>query len=290
MNLSKTILTQGPDYSITIYVDERNKRVRIDDYLGNIDQVIFESEKIARQNKAEKLIIKARNAHFIKLVEHGFRCEAAVEMYFLGSDCLFFSKFYSAERKVTGNWTKAEEIVADVSLLQRKPSPAKIPEEFVMAKMEEQDADNLAKLYKQVFEIYPTPMNNPDYIKQTMKEGTVYYGFKYNGEIISAASAEINSFYKNAELTDCATLKEYRKYGLMKVLLLQLEKELKLNGIFCVYSIARALSYGMNAVLHQLGYSYRGRLINNCFIYDKLEDMNVWARDLSKDAKFSAGK
>jgi beta-lysine N6-acetyltransferase len=68
----------------------------------------------------------------------------------------------------------------------------------------------------------------------------------------------------------------------MKRLLTQLEKELVKNGIYCAYSIARALSYGMNKSFYQLGYSYTGRLTNNCYIFDKIEDMNVWVKDLSK--------
>ena len=69
-----------------------------------------------------------------------------------------------------------------------------------------------------------------------------------------------NDFYKNAELTDCATLSEHRKYGLMKIILQELEGELKRKGIYCAYSIARSLSFGMNAVLFQLGYKYRGQV------------------------------
>jgi hypothetical protein len=57
-----------------------------------------------------------------------------------------------------------------------------------------------------------------------------------------------------------------------------LEKHLEDNGIYCVYSIARALSFGMNAVFFQLGYEYRGRLANNCCIFDKIEDMNLWVK------------
>ena len=71
-----------------------------------------------------------------------------------------------------------------------------------------------------------------------MAEGTIYYVFFYQGKIVSAASAEVNTFYKNAELTDCATLKEHRKYGLMKIILQELERELTEQGIYCAYSIA----------------------------------------------------
>jgi beta-lysine N6-acetyltransferase len=41
------------------------------------------------------------------------------------------------------------------------------------------------------------------------------------------------------------------------------------------------LSFGMNAVLYQLGYNYCGRLMNNCYIYDKLENMNMWVKNLA---------
>jgi beta-lysine N6-acetyltransferase len=136
-------------------------------------------------------------------------------------------------------------------------------------------------LYREVFQIYPTPLHDPEYVKKTMKEGTIYYVFFHQGKIVSAASAEVNSFYKNAELTDCATLKDHRKYGLMKIILRELEAELRMQGIFCAYSIARSLSFGMNAVLFQLGYKYRGRLMNNCYIYDKLENMNMWVKNLA---------
>jgi putative beta-lysine N-acetyltransferase len=102
-----------------------------------------------------------------------------------------------------------------------------------------------------------------------------------DGQIIAAASAEINMEYRNAEITDCATLSSHRKGGYMYDIIQSLENELVSKRIFCSYSIARALSFGMNAVLHKSGYSYQGRLKNNCYIYDKIEDMNVWSKDLS---------
>jgi putative beta-lysine N-acetyltransferase len=136
-------------------------------------------------------------------------------------------------------------------------------------------------LYGKVFKIYPTPMNNPEYVKKCMKGGTVFYIFYYEGEIISAASAEINAFYHNAEITDCATLPEHRQHGLMKHLIAKLEEHLVSHEIYCIYSLARSLSFGMNGALHQHGYSYRGRLANNCYIFDKLEDMNLWVKNYS---------
>ncbi|MBM4762020.1 putative beta-lysine N-acetyltransferase [Bacillus sp. B15-48] len=271
---------QEPDFSVTVYFDPFNRRIRIDDYLGDIDKILLYCESIAKEEKTEKLVVKTKFEHFKKFIENGFRLEGIIDGYFLGTDCYFFSKFYTVNRSINTQWIKEEEIIQSIVLNAKSSLIGNLPTDYRLKKLTELDTEKLANLYKQVFEIYPTPLNKPEYIKKTMNNGTIYYGMEYNGAIISAASAEVNDFYKNAELTDCATLKDYRKYGLMKFILIQLEGELKSNGIYCAYSIARSLSYGMNAVLQQLNYSYRGRLINNCFIYDKLEDMNVWTKSL----------
>nr|WP_315989693.1 hypothetical protein [Desulforamulus aquiferis] len=34
----------------------------------------------------------------------------------------------------------------------------------------------------------------------------------------------------------------------------------------------------MNLVLHRLGYTFRGTLVNNCHIGGSYEDMNIWVR------------
>jgi len=269
------------NFFLEIYLDPFNKRIRVDDYLGNTKLLLKHTEEIVHQHQAEKLIIKGRSEDFLTFYENGFQSEAIIDRYFLGSDAHFFSKFYSLERKKNDHWITEDGMVH--SILQLDPSIEKgyPPKEYQLKKADESFADELSSLYRKVFEIYPTPLHDPEYVKKTMKDGTIYYVFFHQGKIVSAASAEINFFYKNAELTDCATLTEHRKYGLMKIILHELEAELKRKGIFCAYSIARALSFGMNAVLFQLGFKYRGRLMNNCYIYDKLENMNMWVKNLA---------
>ena len=105
-----------------------------------------------------------------------------------------------------------------------------------MRKMEKTDSLALSQLYKEVFTIYPTPLHNPDYIKETMDNGTIYYGFLYGEEIVSCASAEVNSLYYHAELTDCATLPQHRKYGLMKRTFRKIRRSIKAAVyLLCVF-------------------------------------------------------
>lgn len=269
-------------YSIKMVIDSYNKRLRLDDYQGNINHVIYIFEKIAHEEQVQKLIIKGRRKDYHALLENGYQCEGVIDHYFLGSDAYLFCKYLTKERKTNIYWIEEDKILKNVQKLDKSNEHQPVPKDYQLIKISKQDAIPLATLYQKVFEIYPTPLHDPKYIEKTIDNGTIYFAFKNGEKIVCSASAERNVFYKNAELTDCATLPEHRKHGLLKILLLKLEEELVHEGIYYAYSLARALSFGMNAALHQLGYSYRGRLMNNCYIFDKLENMNVWVKDLSK--------
>lgn len=275
----RTVEESGIRFEVCI--DVFNKRVRVDHYVGDPYLVMQTTEELAKQEKSEKVIMKGKFEDYKVFLEKGYRNEAIIDGYFLGSDGYFFCKYLEQDRACTTHLQVEEDIIASVQHLKRSSQVIMPPSDYKIIKVGEKKAEMLSDLYREVFQIYPTPLHDPEYVKKTMKEGTIYYAFMYHHEIISAASAEVNYKFRNAELTDCATKKEHRKFGLMKILLQKLEEDLFQQQIYCSYSIARSLSFGMNAVLHQLGYQYRGRLTNNCYIFDKLEDMNVWVKNLS---------
>ena len=112
-------------------------------------------------------------------------------------------------------------------------------------------------------------------------EGTVFAVCRHRGVIVAAASIELHAADLAAELTDCATVVSHRGRGLMTHLLRYLEQELERRSYLCAYTMARARSFGMNAVFHDMGYEFMGRLVNNCDIYGTYEDMNIWVRRLT---------
>ncbi|SDM67795.1 putative beta-lysine N-acetyltransferase [Fictibacillus solisalsi] len=269
------------DIKASICLDYFNERLRVDDYRGNIQSIVKAIHDLAEQHSFSKVIVKARAEHLSELLSLGFLPEAWFSRYFNGSDCVAMCKYYSNERKRSDFWVEEDRIMDKIHSNPPAKQETVLPESYSMRQAVPEDGNRLAGLYSKVFEVYPTPMNDSDYIEKTMENGTVYFVIEHQGEVVSAASADINQTYHNAELTDCATLQEHRKYGLMKILIDQLEQELKSRHIYCAYSIARSLSFGMNAVFSQRGYLYQGRLIKNCLIFDKYEDMNLWVKDLS---------
>lgn len=280
--IASNLAIKGESFCLEVCLDPFNKRIRIDDYRGNRNDIINQAEALVEKHRAEKCIVKARSEHIVSFLARGFQTEAVVDNYFHGSDAYFLAKYYTSERKKNDFWISEDTIMNKISQLEFSGiSLPLLSEDYQLAKADESHSGELSSLYSRVFQLYPTPLTDSDYVKQTMKKGTIYFMIQYKGQLVSAASAEINECYKNAELTDCATLPEYRQAGLMKILLSELETELTRYGIYCAYSLARSLSFGMNAALFQMGYQYRGRLTNNCFIYDKLENMNMWVKDLA---------
>ncbi|MGM0845397.1 MAG: putative beta-lysine N-acetyltransferase [Bacillota bacterium] len=277
MQFTKEI--SGDRSDIKIYYDSFNERIRIDGYTGNLEEINEIIEKSALESAAEKVIIKSRTEHFQTFLERGYVLEGFIKGYFLGSDAYFMSKFMSEKRSKSADWEKANRIFTEVQLL--KPEAKKRLYSFKLHKAEKTDAKRLADLYKRVFPMYPVPLQKPEYVRKAIDNGTIFLFIEKSGEIISAASAEIDQHQRNAELTDCATLPAFRGAGLIKQLLSGLEEELLKLQIYCAYTIARSLSLGMNSAFKQLGYHYGGRLVNNCYIFDKMEDMNIWCKDLS---------
>ena len=225
----------------------------------------------------DKLIVKSRPKDVPAFNLNGFAQEGMIKNYFMDTNACLVVKYFSNERSQSNRWNEEELIIENILESESNPG-ATDSSEVSFAALD--NAAELAALYAEVFKLYPTPIQETDYIKKTMEEGTLYVYIREEGRIVSAASAEINSKYKNAELTDCATTGQGQGKGHMKKLLTALEAKLESRDIHCFYTIARAESYGMNNAFYQLGYTYGGRLIKNCFIYSGIEDMNVWYKNI----------
>ncbi|MBD1379250.1 putative beta-lysine N-acetyltransferase [Metabacillus arenae] len=278
----KSVNMKTNDYQGVVYLDEFNERCKLTEYKGNLEKLLADIKPLCQKYQLTKLIVYGKRDHIKVLHASMFELEAYIKGFFGGEDMFYFCRYFQESRRQTSNWMKEDHILEQIN--QKKHVKNKSINEtslFPLRQAGPADAGALADLYKEVFKVYPTPLHQEEYIKETMEEGTIYFFVEDKERVISAASAEINSILSNAELTDCATLPEYRTHKLMKFLLRELEKKLVSKGIFNSFSIARADSVGMNAVLSQLNYEYTGRLKNNCYIFENLENMNVWCKDLS---------
>jgi putative beta-lysine N-acetyltransferase len=93
-----------------------------------------------------------------------------------------------------------------------------------------------------------------------MQNQVDYFAVESAGDLVALSSAEIDASTQNVEMTDFATLQEWRGNRLGLHLLLRMEKRCRRKALRWPIPIARAVSFGINIVFAKLGYTYGGRL------------------------------
>ena len=267
-------------FSVRIFVDKINSRLKVLDYtVGNIDDMVEYLDSVVCENNLTKLIMIAREQDWQEFFRRGFFLEALHPSVFRGRPGYHMARFYSPERRISPDWEREDQILYKAREVTTKMQT--LPQEYTIRTAKSEDIPRLIRLYDQVFETYPTDLTNKAYLQEIMKNKTSIFKIVLHGDnLISAASITIDKFTGSAELTDCGTLKEYRAQGLMSHLVSALEDEAAALGLITVYTIARALSVGINASFSKHGYIYLGRFIKNCNICGSFEDMNLWSKRL----------
>ena len=147
-------------------------------------------------------------------------------------------------------------------------------------KLDPSDARHAVAIYRVVFATYPFPIHDESYILKTMRENVAYYGIYHDLGLAALASAEMDPPRQYVEMTDFATLPDYRGQHLAEHLLRRMETEVAQRSIITSFTIARARSVGMNLTFARCGYTFAGTLYNNTNISGGIESMNVWHRRL----------
>lgn len=212
--------------------------------------------------------------------KYEFDEEAYIPAYYNGEkDCCFMSKYFFKDRKLV---VDKNLIVTNLKKLKLLESSliGELKKGYYIRQLNKKDIDRMVMIFKEVFKTYPFPIHDPRFVEKTMDEETVYFGVFYNDQLIGVSSCEMNKEYQNVEMTDFAIVPMFRGKRLAKYLLVYMEKAMKEIGMKTAYTIARSLSYPMNATFSGCGYYYGGTLWNNTQIAGKIESMNVWHKPL----------
>lgn len=227
-----------------------------------------------------KVIAKVPEVMLDAFKAQSFEEEVRVpNMYSHRGDGVFVTKYLMHERRDEPLGPTFESVRM---LAQKKANDGykELPEGYAITPLQKNDIPEMVDLFQQVFKKYPFPVHEAAFVEQTMNEGTHYWGARLDGQLVALASAEVDSDVKNVEMTDFATLPEHRSTGLASALLAEMESAMCTMGIMTAYTIARAISPGMNITFARAGYLYCGRLPNNTCIANGIESMNVWSKKL----------
>jgi len=265
---------------LDICEDPLNKRLKIIDYASLSTSVIRRIVTYAKQNDLGKIVANCRREDQAFFEGCGFVAEGMIEGFFAGEDAVCISYFEDQQRRNAPCKLK-EDLIIEYCINHPASFAGAKERDFLTRRAVPKDIPQMITLFKTVFETYPVPICNADYLKAMMGDQMIFMVAETNGKIVSIASADLDQKNKNAEITDCVTDPEYRGKNMLSQLIEKLEQELKQMRFLTAYSLSRAQNVGINKALSNLGYRYQGRRINNCHICGDFEDMNIWVKSLA---------
>jgi len=247
---------------------------------ADLPGILDDLDGLAQHEGYTKIFAKVPASALSLFIARGYIVEARVPRFFRGrEDGYFAAKFFDAERQRESADTAA--VLATVRAKGGERRPAALPSGYTCALATEDDADDLAALYGEVFATYPFPIADAGYLRETMAGDYRYFIVRaVDGRLAAASSAEIYRQDENVEMTDFAVHPDFRGRSLSGFLLSRMEEAMRAAGMKTAFTIARALSYPINATFARAGYAWAGTLVNNTNICGGFESMNVWYRAL----------
>lgn len=247
---------------------------------SNENEVISFIEQLAIENDLGKIFTKVPETSIQAFLNNNYRIEAEIPNYFKSDKCYFASKFVKKEREFVSEELSLE-IENNIKLAKSKASSEmkEFDSSIRIKVLDSKDLEKAAELYRIVFKSYPFPIFDASYLESTL-DHIMYFGAFVNGQLVACSSSEMYVQDSSVEMTDFATLPDYLGKNISSMLLFTMENVMKANGINTSYTIARAMSKGMNITFAKNAYTFSGTLINNTDIFGKIESMNVWYKHL----------
>ena len=235
---------------------------------------------MARERGYSKIFAKVPGAREERFLGAGYLREAVIPLFYnRKDDGVFLGCFLDEHRAKEPERKKLDGIVrlacAEAAVPWKRESCG-----FPLRRCGAADTAEMAELYRKVFPSYPFPIHDPSYLLATMRDNIVYFAAIADGKLVALSSSETDPESSSVEMTDFATLPEWRGNRLGCHLLAAMENAMRERGIRTAYTIARAASPGMNLTFARLGYRFAGRLRNNTNISGGIESMNVWHKPL----------
>lgn len=245
--------------------------------------IIKYADDLAEKEGYTKIVGKVPLSSAEHFFHAGYISEASIPAFYEGrEEAVFMAKYTDPARREIKGSDKQTEILDVVQIHTAHRKEGYLSEGFTLRPAQTDDADNLAALFQRVFPTYPFPIFDPEYLKKSMQDNVRYFLIMHGEKITAAAACEVDEASLTAEMTDFAADPLYRGRGFAGILLAEMEKAMKREGIITGYTIARSISLPMNAVFAGAGYRFGGMLPNNTNISGAIESMNIWYKNFKK--------
>lgn len=271
--IGRSIIQHGP-HNRRIYL------MKLHDH--DVPGIISALDSLAYDNKYEKIVAKIPAKNQVVYEEQGYVQEAVIPKYFKNREhVLFMCKYFSSNREQITEEQQINKILSHAKRKGEHLGTKKYDSSLTTHACRFDDAGQMSRVFQAVFKTYPFPITDTDYLVTVMqKKKAQYFCVRDKKRIVAVSAAEMDRYNLGVEMTDFATLPEFRGQGLAGCLLEKMEHSMVGQGMRTAFSISRALSPAMNMLFAGKGYTFGGTLINNTNIAGRIESMNVWFKHL----------
>jgi len=267
-------------------IDLLNKRIIVDLVSGyghrkiiELAVLVSDLKRTAREFQCTKVVVKGVPAQVAQLMQQGFKLEGKIPGYYQEQASWWVTWYLDPSREIRSRGEEETAILETVFARCFMPrAETALVQGAYLRRAQPKDAARLSELYRCIFSTYPGQITNPDYLAKNIASGVPYLYIEVDGKIVSSIGAELDKHNLSAELSDCATDPAFAGEGLMCILYRDMENILVEMGYKTLFTLARALSIGMNLVAARSGYQFSGQLINNCNICGDYGTMNLWVK------------
>jgi len=251
--------------------------------IGAADPAVLvrQLDQLAAENGYSKIFAKIPANLADDFIQNGYEQEACIPLFYNGEvDGLFLAKYSERKRGLLENRAELDKIISLARSKAGSGTRNDLPAGSLIRTCGADDAEEMSNVYREVFPSYPFPIDDASYLRATMESHIRYFAVELEGKLLALSSAEMDRGASNVEMTDFATLPEWLGNGFAAHLLARMDSEMESAGFKTAYTIARAVSPGMNITFAKMGYRCGGLLKNNTNISGQIESMNIWFKPL----------
>lgn len=272
--LGRSIIHHGP-------LNRRVYLMKLD--RGDLPRIVPRLLNLANRHHYGKILAKVPERAAAVFRQQGFVCEARIPAFFDdGDDACFLAMFPDAARRTERHRREVERTRRRIAAVAPKAGSGRSRSGPAVRICRPEDVAAMRDLYRQVFESYPFPIYDRQYLAKTMGANVRYYAARdRHSRMVALAAGEMDLENRTVEMTDFAVLPPWRRRGISSHLLGCMEDDMRRRGMRIAFTIARSRSPGINIVFRRCGYRQGGLLINNTHIAGAIESMWVWHKRLT---------
>ena len=124
-------------------------------------------EQMAEDRHYGKIVAKVPVGLQDVLLQRGYEAEASIPGYFQGQGaCFFMSRFLHEDRQTSEDSDAIRAVLESTNNCSFEGRTESLPDGLSYARMNEEDARDMAGLYQAVFASYPFPIHDNRYLVQ----------------------------------------------------------------------------------------------------------------------------